>query len=301
MFFSDCFESGYIGVDFSMDIDFSNDLPDNWRKFNKKYIPEYLERHPGASKIKAGLACGAIHTLAKFLEQDDIILSPDGQGYYHLGEICSDYFYVGDDAEHFLRHRRSVNWLNKTIKREDMSDPLKNSSGSISTICNLTQYSEEIKKLMGDSESSPVVSNDSDIENPSEFVLEEHLEDFLVKNWTQTDLSEKYDIFEDDEFTGRQYQTDTGPIDILAISKDRKELLVIELKKGRASDRVIGQIQRYMGYIKDEIAEDDQEVKGIIIAFEDDQRIRRALSVTNNIEFYRYRINFNLKKVTDNE
>ena len=28
---------------------------------------------------------------------------------------------------------------------------------------------------------------------------------------------------------------------------------------------------------KDEIAEDDQEVKGIIIAFEDDQRIRRAL------------------------
>ena len=41
MFFSDCIESGYIGVDFSMDIDFSNDLPDNWRKFNKKYIPEY--------------------------------------------------------------------------------------------------------------------------------------------------------------------------------------------------------------------------------------------------------------------
>ena len=301
MFFSDCFESGYIGVDFGMDIDFSNDLPDNWRKFNKKYIPEYLERHPGASKIKAGLACGAIHTLAKFLEQGDIILSPDGQGNYHFGEICSEYFYVEGDSEQFLRHRRGVNWLNKTIKREDMSDPLKNSSGSISTICNLTQYSEEIRKLMGDSESSPVVSNDSDIENPSEFVLEEHLEDFLVKNWTQTDLSEKYDIFEDDEFTGRQYQTDTGPIDILAISKDRKELLVIELKKGRASDRVIGQIQRYMGYIKDEIAEDDQEVKGIIIAFEDDQRIRRALSVTNNIEFYRYRINFNLKKVSDSE
>ena len=301
MFFNNCFEGGYIGVDFSMDIDFSNDLPDNWRKFNKKYIPEYLDRHPGASKIKAGLACGAIHTLAKFLAQGDIILSPDGQGNYHLGEISGDYFYVEGDAQHFLRHRRSVNWLNKTIKREDMSDPLKNSSGSISTICNLTQYSEEIRKLMGDNESSPVVSNDSDIENPSEFVLEEHLEDFLVKNWSQTDLSEKYDIFEDDEFTGRQYQTDTGPIDILAISKDRKELLVIELKKGRASDRVIGQIQRYMGYIKDEIAEDDQEVKGIIIAFEDDQRIRRALSVTNNIEFYRYRINFNLKKVEHNE
>ena len=32
-------------------IDFSNDLPDNWRKFNKN-IPEYLERHPVHPKLK---------------------------------------------------------------------------------------------------------------------------------------------------------------------------------------------------------------------------------------------------------
>ena len=44
-----------------------------------------------------------------------------------------------------------------------------------------------------------------------------------------------------------------------------------------------------------------RRAKFIIIAFEDDQRIRRALSVTNNIEFYRYRINFNLRKVSDSE
>ena len=55
---------------------------------------------------------------------------------------------------------------------------------------------------------------------------------------------------------------------------------MIELKKGRASDSVVGQIQRYMGYIKEEIAEDDQKVKGVIIAFEDDLKIKRALSVT---------------------
>tara|TARA_A100001388_G_scaffold14431_1_gene9711 strand:- start:9265 stop:9435 length:171 start_codon:yes stop_codon:yes gene_type:complete len=38
MFFSDCFEGGYIGVDFSMDIDFSNDLPDNWGKLTLKIM-----------------------------------------------------------------------------------------------------------------------------------------------------------------------------------------------------------------------------------------------------------------------
>ena len=71
-------------------------------------------------------------------------------------------------------------------------------------------------------------------------------------------VSKKYDIYQDGEFSGRQFRTDTGPIDILAISKCGKELLVIELKKGKASDRVIGQIQRYMGYIKDEVAEEVQ-------------------------------------------
>ena len=63
------------------------------------------------------------------------------------------------------------------------------------------------------------------------------------------------------ELIGQQFQTDTGPLDLLAISKDQKELLVIELKKGRASDAVVGQIQRYMGFIKDEIAEDHQTVR----------------------------------------
>ena len=72
--------------------------------------------------------------------------------------------------------------------------------------------------------------------------------------------------------------------------------LVVELKKGRVSDNVVGQIQRYMGFVKEELAEKDQDVKGIIIGFDDDVRLQRALSVTNNIEFYKYEVNFKLIK-----
>ena len=100
---------------------------------------------------------------------------------------------------------------------------------------------------------------------------------------------------------GQQYETDTGPIDVLAISKDKKELLVVELKKGRASDAVVGQVQRYMGYIKDEVAEEDQEVKGVIIAFESDLKIKRALSVAKNIDFYTYKVDFTLHKKNKDE
>ncbi len=95
---------------------------------------------------------------------------------------------------------------------------------------------------------------------------------------------------------GQQYPTDTGQIDILAISKDKKTLLVVELKKGRVSDNVVGQIQRYMGYVLEELTEENQKVKGVIIALEDDLRIKRALSVTNNIEFYKYQVSFQLYK-----
>jgi restriction system protein len=135
------------------------------------------------------------------------------------------------------------------------------------------------------------------VEDPSTFALEKHLEDFLVQNWSQTLLGKDYDVYQEEgELVGRQFPTDTGAIDVLAISKDKKTLLVVELKKGRASDNVVGQIQRYMGFVKEELAEPNQRVQGVIIALEDDIRIKRALSVANNIDFYKYQVSFKLYK-----
>jgi restriction system protein len=51
-----------------------------------------------------------------------------------------------------------------------------------------------------------------------------------------------------------------------------------------------------MGYVQEELAEVNQQVKGIIIGLEDDLRIKRALAVTTNIDFYRYAVSFKLYK-----
>lgn len=51
-----------------------------------------------------------------------------------------------------------------------------------------------------------------------------------------------------------------------------------------------------MGYIAEEIADDHQSVRGVIIALEEDLRIKRALKVAPNIEFYRYEVKFDLIK-----
>lgn len=127
------------------------------------------------------------------------------------------------------------------------------------------------------------------------FAMEKHLEDFIIENWGSLDLVKNYDRCEEEvDGKRKQFRTDTGAIDIFAVSKDKSHFLVIELKKGRASDKVVGQIQRYMGYIKAEIADPNQEVKGLIVALEDDLSLQRAISINPSIEFRRYEISFDL-------
>jgi restriction system protein len=169
--------------------------------------------------------------------------------------------------------------------------------GSVGTVCELSKYTEELEKLLGGVVAASVAAADAAIEERAEFLMEKHLEDFLVENWEQTELGKLYDIYEEGgEAVGQQYQSDTGPMDILAISKDGKTLLVVELKKGKPSDSVVGQVLRYMSYIQEELAEDDQTVKGVVIAQQDDPRLRRALAMVPSIQFYKYNMRFTLSK-----
>lgn len=291
---TDCKNGNFIGADYGINQDLSKKLPDEWREFNRAFIPEYQISRPEKTKIAAGLACGFLWTISKGIQKGDIVLCPDGTGQYYVGEIAGDYFYAPGQI---LPHRRAVFWFVKSIPRSDMSEALRNSTGSIGGVSEITKYQEELERLINGETPLSITTSDPTIEDAATFALEKHLEDFLVQNWEQTELGRNYDIFkEDGEIVGQQYPTDTGPIDVLAISKDKSEILIVELKKGRASDSVVGQIQRYMGYVLQELAEPHQKVKGIIIALDDDQRIRRALAVAPNIEFYRYQVSFKLHK-----
>ena len=294
IFAKECRDKGFIFGNFDIDQDLTNSLTEDLRDFNKVFIPIYLKKNPKKSKVSAGLSCGFLWTISKKIKKGDIVFSPDGEGNYFVGEVTGDYQYIPNSDK---PHRREVKWGSEKIDRADMSQELKYSTGSIGTVCQISKYKKELEKLIKGEVFNPVITTtDETIEDPTVFALEKHLEDFLIHNWNQTPLGKKYDIYKDEENSGQQFPTDTGPIDILAISKDKKEVLVVELKKGRASDAVVGQIQRYMGYVTECIAEDTQQVKGIIIALDDDKRIKFALKVAPNIDFYRYEVKFNLIK-----
>ncbi|MBK6471212.1 MAG: DUF91 domain-containing protein [Betaproteobacteria bacterium] len=287
------FAGGYVGVD-DITGDLSGQLPDDWREFNRKFIPIFLAKFRDKSKIAAGLAGGVTWTLCKGIRKGDVIISPDGMGRYRVGEVTSDYQWASGQA---YPHRRAVHWLDATIDRTAMSESLRNSTGSVNTISEISRYADEIEHLIGGAAPPKLIATDETIEDPVAFAMEKHLEEFLVQNWASTELGKSYDIYEEEgERVGQQYATDTGPMDVLAVSKDKKQLLVVELKKGRASDAVVGQILRYMGYVMQVLAEPDQTVHGVIIALDNDQRVRRALAAVPNVTFYRYEVSFRLIK-----
>ena len=293
-----CLKGGFVGADFGVEQDLNNSLALDWKEFGRKVAPVYAANRPDKSKIAAGLACGALWTIGKGMQTGDIVLAPDGDGSYRAGEVIGDYAYVAGEQ---LPHRRPVRWLDVVIPRQTMSEGLLGSASVPLTVVGpnaITAYADEIERLLAAGPANPTSLSDS--EQPStenSFALEKHLEEFLVSNWKSTELGQEYDIYDGgDGLVGQQLQTDTGPLDILAISKDKRRLLVVELKKGRAADAVVGQVLRYMGYVKDELAEADQTVLGVVIARDDDTRLQRALSMVPSVSFYRYQVSFRLNK-----
>ena len=153
-----CRKGNYIGVDFDIHEDLSDSLYENWRDFNKKFIPIWMNLVPEKSKTSAGLACGFLWTVIKSLNVGDVVLCPSGEGFYYIGTISGGYYYVPNTE---LPHRRNVVWMDKVIYRKDMSEKLRNSSGSIGTCCDITKYKEEIEALLSDNEAPAIKKEDT--------------------------------------------------------------------------------------------------------------------------------------------
>lgn len=110
--------------------------------------------------------------------------------------------------------------------------------------------------------------------------MEQLLEVFLEKNLDHLERGLK--LYQDDNgISERQYSTDIGIIDLLCIDKDNN-FVILEIKKGKGSDKVIGQITRYMGWIKENLA-NNKVVRDIVIVYEIDKKLDCSASVLRNV------------------
>ncbi|QQE13782.1 DUF91 domain-containing protein [Planctomycetota bacterium] len=128
----------------------------------------------------------------------------------------------------------------------------------------------------------------------SEFAYERDLQSFLAKNLSV--IEPGLILYEDEGINGIEYDAGGRRIDILAVDRDN-HLVVIELKVSRGYDRVIGQLLRYVNWVKKNVAEAGQNVRGVIISREISNDLLIACEELNHISLYEYEMSVRLKCV----
>ena len=128
------------------------------------------------------------------------------------------------------------------------------------------------------------------------FAFERDLQNYLVQNLGILEPGLRLYEDEDGAFTGVEFPAGQRHIDILAVGGD-DAYVVIETKVSRAYDRVVGQILRYIGWVKENLA-GEAAVRGIIVASEISEDLILATSPVENIRLVEYEISFSLKSVS---
>jgi hypothetical protein len=109
-----------------------------------------------------------------------------------------------------------------------------------------------------------------------EFALEAYLEEFLLTNWDRIDWGRPLELREREGVSGNQFTTPIGRLDLLCTDATSGALVAIELKRGRPPDAVVGQIARYLGWLRHNLAAPGQDVEGTIVAQDIDNRLTYA-------------------------
>ena len=135
---------------------------------------------------------------------------------------------------------------------------------------------------------------DEDADDEQAFGLEYQLRDFLAQNLRAVPINgRRLQLYADaGGRNGIEYPTPVGPIDILAVD-DVGGFVVFELKRARTADRAVGQLTRYMGWVK-QVLSLGTDVSGVIVAKSIDDRLRYAASVIPHVTLLEYSVEFRL-------
>ena len=143
-----------------------------------------------------------------------------------------------------------------------------------------------------------VLGSDEDFQDnvgSAAFSLEYQLRDFLAANLAQVAVNGVHlRLYVD--LTGREgieYPTAVGPIDILAVD-EKGSFFVFELKRANSHDHAVGQVARYMGWIRQTIGK-DRDVFGVIVAKAISEKLRYAASGVPNLYLFEYDVEFHLR------
>ncbi|MBL1130395.1 MAG: DUF91 domain-containing protein [Chloroflexi bacterium] len=142
--------------------------------------------------------------------------------------------------------------------------------------------------------------------SPLDDILESHLEEYIIAHFGELFPGWKIVDVESDTAAkmirplGVRRRTEGGEIDILC-TDNNGDFVVIELKRNRAPDEVVAQIDRYMAWVEQNLVQPNQQVRGIIIARKFSKHLNYTLSRRSGIDFWLYDWQLNFTPVTNGQ
>ena len=104
-------------------------------------------------------------------------------------------------------------------------------------------------------------------------------------------------LYEDSDGTrGIEYDAGGRRIDILALDRN-DAFVVLELKVSKGYDRVVGQVLRYVNWVRQNLADPGQRVRGMIVCRAMTDDLKLACSSVPDIELFEYQLSVTVTKV----
>lgn len=128
-----------------------------------------------------------------------------------------------------------------------------------------------------------------------EFAYEHDLRDYLVRNLHA--LEPGLRPYTDEGITGVEFPAGGRFIDILAVDQ-HGDYAVIELKVSKGYDRVVGQLLRYVNWIKEHHVDGPQKVRGMIVAKDISEDLRLACRALPDVTLYEYKLSVTVQQVS---
>ncbi len=147
------------------------------------------------------------------------------------------------------------------------------------------------------SEATPVPEEpiQSSEEGTGEFAYEHDLRDFLARNLYL--LEPGLTLYTDEGITGVEFPVGGRFIDLLAVDTSG-DYVVIELKVSKGYDRVVGQLLRYMNWIKMNQADEGQKVRGVIVAKNISEDLRLACAGLPDVALAEYELEVSIRPIS---
>jgi len=125
-----------------------------------------------------------------------------------------------------------------------------------------------------------------------EFAFEKDLRNYLSKNLHL--IEPGLQLYEDEGVSGLEYPAGGRFIDILAVDKGG-HYVVVELKVSRGYERTIGQILRYMGWIRQNLSA-GEPVRGVIVASSISDDLKIAASLVADLSLAEYELSLTIRQ-----